>query len=158
MRLIHSVVIAAISLAGTVTADDRLSVGIGVGSPYSGLGLNLSLVNEREFKFMSVGCMARYEGNDGESGNACGVGIGWLRSDWFSDAPSKHALGAYIGPVTGERPNANDIDVVYGVGAIYSYFISGSGRPGVQLGISPAIGRANGETEGVLLWHLGYQF
>jgi len=59
-----------------------LSVGIGVGALYAGLGANVALASVSDFKSLALGCVALYENGDGSSGNACGVGIvvGWACS------------------------------------------------------------------------------
>lgn len=141
-----------------IHGDDRVSVGLGIGAPYAGIGANIALASEKDFKFLAIGCVARYESSDGSSGNACGVGIGWLRTDWVPTNSGKHAVGIYAGPVSARRPHSDDIDTVYGMGVNYTYFFRGPKNSGFQIGVTPVIGRKSGDTVGNIFMSLGYQF
>lgn len=162
-RSIFGLIVGAV-LASAACADDRVSIGIGAGPLNAGLGVNVAMTSDRDFKFFALGCIASYRHSNGHSGNACGVGVGWLRTDWFSGVPSKHGLGAYIGPVAARRTinddNDGNEDLVtrYGAAMSYVYFFSGAGKPGFHLGVAPAAYRVNGATKGDLLVQLGYQF
>ena len=144
-------------LMGVALCDDKISIGIGVGAPYSGLGVNIALITDRDFKYVAVGCLAHYDGDGGKSGNACGAGVGWLRSDWIATDSTKHALGIYLGPVTSRRYK-EEIRTEYGAGITYAYFLSGIEKPGLHLGLTPALYRDKGDTKGSIALHLGYQF
>ena len=141
-------------VVSVANADNQISLVLGVGAPYAGLGGNISMVSEKELKYLALGCMARYENSNGSSGNACGVGIGWM----WTDLTKKHGLGLYAGPVSARRLSVDDVDTIYGLGASYTYFFNDAGKRGFQLGATPALGREGGERKGYLLLNFGYQF
>ncbi|MDX1252233.1 MAG: hypothetical protein IDH49_08325 [Gammaproteobacteria bacterium] len=142
-------------MSAIVQADDRLTFGLGIGAPYSGIGVNVGLVSSKDLKFLSLG---RVGGTGGGGDGAWGAGAGWVRTDLFSDKSSKHGVGLYLGQVTTKRsvdPGKDDVRGAYGAGLVYSYFLSGIGRSGLVLGLTPAIAES-GRT--ALWFQLGYQF
>ncbi len=140
-------------LATSAHAEDRLSAGVGIGALYAGLGANIAMAGDRDFKFLAAGCVARIN-----SRNACGAGIGWLRTDLFSGEPGKHALGLYAGPLTARWAAPGDLRTVYGPGITYSYFKNGTGNPGFQFGGMSGVSHQDGKTRVSVMLNLGYQF
>jgi len=81
------------------TAEENYSFGLGLGTSYSGIGVNISQLNENNMKYISVGCISYST----VSGSACGAGIGWIKTDIFDSDSNKHGFGGYIGVVGAER-------------------------------------------------------
>lgn len=141
----------------TYAANNELSFGTGIGALYSGLGINISLRGESDFRFISAGCVELgYKTGPGWY-SACGGGAGWIWSNILSKESNKHGIGFYLGPV---YSGGSDIDpeTVYGAGIPYVYFLRGIDEGGWNFGFTPALGRHNGDTKGYLLLQAGYQF
>ncbi len=141
-------------MSAIVQADERLTFGLGIGAPYSGVGVNVGLVSPKDLKFLSLG----HVGGSGSGNGAWGGGVGWIRTDLFSSQPGKHGIGLYLGQITTKRsvePGKDDVRGAYGVGLVYSYFLSGMGQPGLVLGLTPAVAEGG---RYALWFQLGYQF
>ena len=57
-------------------AGEKFSFGAGLGSLYSGLGVNLGMRSGHDFKYVSIGCV----GYSDRSGKVCGAGAGWVKT------------------------------------------------------------------------------
>lgn len=149
------------AVADEQAADKQYSVGVGVGSAYSGIGANVALVSKNDMKYISAGCV----GYSSNRGSTCGLGAGWIVTDLFSSNSNKHGLGAYITKAGSEnhaiRENGNftiDDSAYYGAGVSYTYFMSGIDKPGFTFGIS--LHATNADYDGLVggFLQVGYQF
>ena len=156
-KLIYLVILLLLASSKAYASEKDLSFGIGAGALYSGLGINIGVQGENDFRYIAAGCVA--VGYSSVSGwiSACGVGVGWIWTDIFSKLSNKHGIGFYLGPVGSTRENL-DRETVYGAGITYDYFFKGINSSGWNLGVTPAIGRHNGDAKGYLLLQVGYQF
>ncbi|TKB47458.1 hypothetical protein [Thalassotalea mangrovi] len=148
----------------SVFAYDDFGYGLGFGILYSGLGANVNVTKANDMKYASLGCL----GHSSEGGLACGVGVGWIRTDLFDVDPfyaDKHGVGIYVGAVGSEKsrePSRRfpdyDNEIVWGLAGSYHYFLNGIKNPGTNLGASFVIGNGNDDIEFGLLLQVGYQF
>lgn len=172
-KWIWSGIIAAPFLFQQAHAEEKFSFGAGIGAMYSGLGINIGLKTDRQLKYLSLGCLAYSHtraGDVDERDLACGAGVGIIRTDLFAVENNKHGFGLHIGAVGAAKENdpkviyrpgsmtsVYGVKPVYGVGVSYVYFWNGLSAPGLNLGITPAIGFDSG-ARGNLLLQIGYQF
>lgn len=154
MRAKVTTALAGALLSSAAQAGDALSFGVGWGAPYAGLGFNLGWSSPTDIKYAAVGCRYFEEDQDKWHSRYCGAAIGWLRTDWLSQAADQHAIGPYLGPTA----TLYDDDTDYGVGLTYSYFPRGIAKRGFHLGITPIIAWPDGGAEIDVSLHLGYQF
>lgn len=136
-------------------ADNEVSLGAGVGSLYSGLGVNAALKGDNYIGYVAAGCVAT--GYSSGSGwiLPCGIGVGWIWTDLLTKTNNRHGIGFYAGPV-GYKDNKSVAR--YGLGFTYEYFLQGISNKGWNFGITPAAGQLNGKTKGSLFINAGYQF
>lgn len=157
IKIVSLCIVVLLVSTQTYAADSELSFGTGVGLMYSGIGINIGIRGESDFRFISAGCVNfGYITGIGWY-SACGGGAGWIWSNVLSKESDKHGIGLYLGAVSDD---GNDIDpgTVYGVGIPYVYFLRGINEGGWNFGLTPSIGRHNGVTK-VYLWsQVGYQF
>ncbi len=142
-------------------ASDEISFGLGMGAMYSGLGMNVGLRSENDFRYLSAGAIALGYSDTEGSIVAYGLGGGWIRSDLLPTSNDRHGLGVYLGPVgyRGRRYVGDPIETIYGAGVTYAYFLHGIGRPSTNLGLTLAAGENDqGDTSGYLLLQAGYQY
>lgn len=152
--LIIPLALLALFRPATSFADNELSVGVGIGALYSGIGVNAALKGDNHIGYVSAGCIGI--GHSDNSGwiLPCGIGAGWIWTNLLTNANNRHGIGLYAGPV-----GMNEDDKArYGVGITYVYFLQGVKAKGWHFGITPAIGKENGDTKGSLLINAGYQF
>ncbi len=136
-----------------VLADEKVTFGLGVGSLYSGIGGNVGLKSKTDFKYFSTGCVSYSSIN----GSACGVGLGWVKTDLFSSANTNHGTSIYLG-VVGSENKRFDKKPIYGVGVGYHYFFSGMENSGFNIGATVIAGKENGDIGLGGMLQLGYQF
>lgn len=136
-----------------IVAEDSFSLGLGVGSKYSGLGTNFSLVSENDMKYISAGCLSY----GSRSGATCGAGLGWIKTDLFNANSNKHGLGLYLGAV-GTQIKYADREAIYGAGLGYHYFFKGIDKPGANIGLTLVHGKGDDENNSGIMFELGYQF
>ena len=145
--------------------DNDYSIGLGLGTMYSGIGTNLSFVSEKDLKYISAGCV----GYSSNQGSTCGFGAGWIKTDLFDANSNKHGFGIYVSLVGNESyysyttstegvENYNHERDVYGAGVSYTYFVNGINKSGVTFGVSFHATNANFEGRFGGLFQLGYQF
>ena len=141
-----------------VSAEESYSFGLGIGASYSGLGVNISQLSENDMKYISAGCISY----SSASGETCGVGIGWIKTDLMETASNKHGLGAYLGIVGTKREVRSFSDFedepVYGIGVGYHYFFNGTNDSGTNLGFSLVAGDYEEKIESTIIFQVGYQF
>ena len=70
----------SVSCIAEESQSNQVSVGLGMGFTYSGLGTNLAYVSKTDMKYVSLGCVS-YSALDGST---CGFGIGWIKTDLIS--------------------------------------------------------------------------
>ena len=137
----------------SVSAENDFTAGIGIGSLYGGVGLNVGLQSTTDFKYVSAGCVS-YSSMNGET---CGFGIGYMTTGLFDYQSKKHASNFYIGIVGTERGYYED-KALYGAGLGYSYFFNGIDKSGANIGFTLIGAKANGDLEIGGMLQLGYQF
>jgi hypothetical protein len=141
-------------VASTQTlANEHLTFGIGAGSLYSGLGVNVGIQSESDFKYISAGCVS-YSSIHGET---CGVGVGWVKTDIFEFQTPKHGASIYIGVVDDEYHDF-DREAIYGVGLGYHYFVNGINNSGTNFGFTVVAGNENDGIGMGGMFQIGYQF
>jgi len=139
-------------------ADEGLSVGVGTGALYSGIGVNVGMRSKNSFGYLTSGCIhVGYSSDDGWE-KACGVGAGWIWTGFLAGVSERHGLGVYVGPVTSRRTVDTDVTAVYGAGLTYVYSFGDAVAKGWQLGITPTLRKENGDYRGGYLINVGYQF
>lgn len=155
MKIITKLLLLPLTLALSyqAIANDTFTFGLGVGSLYSGVGVNAGVRSKTDFKYISAGCVS-YSSIYGET---CGVGAGWVKTDIFDFQTPKHGVSLYIGIVDSEYNNF-DHNAIYGVGLGYHYFFKGIGQPGLNLGFTITAGNENDGLGMGGMFHIGYQF
>jgi hypothetical protein len=138
-------------------AEDGLSVGVGGGALYSGLGVNVGRRGEHSFGYLAAGCSVGYSAADGWE-VPCGVGAGWIWTDLLTKANDRHGLGVYVGPVRTRKTLDSDAKAVYGAGLTYVYFFGDGVAKGWNVGITPTVGKIYGNYRAGALINVGYQF
>lgn len=134
-------------------AQTSFSLGLGLGSMYSGLGANVAMVSEHDMKYLALGCLS-YNTN---TGLTCGGGLGWVKTGFIQSNSDKHGIGLYAGAV-GTRSNYYQSEIVYGAGLGYYYFFNGIADAGTNLGLTLVTsGSDNGKGSAIML-QAGYQF
>ncbi|GEA10348.1 hypothetical protein [Alteromonas sp. KUL49] len=133
---------------------EEFSFGAGLGTLYSGLGVNVASRSSTDLKYLSAGCVS-YSDNGGAT---CGVGGGWIKTDLFDSENTQHGFGAYIGVVGRDRVAFKDDEAVYGAGVGYHYFFNGIEQPGTNIGLSFVAGDTDSGVDSALWVQLGYQF
>ncbi|MDQ7048438.1 MAG: hypothetical protein Q9M92_02420 [Enterobacterales bacterium] len=141
-------------LSSSISAEDRFSLGAGVGLSYTGLGLNLAQQSDKDLTYISAGCISYSSLN----GSTCGFGLGWITTRFFDGNP-KHALGAYYGVIGTDRSFLED-KAVHGLGVGYYYFFNGIDKQGTNIGISLVSGTLSDSSNSgnAIILQLGYQF
>ena len=138
-------------------AEDGLSVGVGGGALYSGIGVNVGRRGKHSFGYLAAGCSVGYSSGKGWD-VPCGVGAGWIWTDLLTKASDRHGLGIYVGPVRTRKTLDSDAKAVYGAGLTYVYFFDDRVAKGWNLGITPTVGKKYGDYRAGLLINVGYQF
>ena len=137
-------------------AEGEMSVGVGSGALYSGIGANVGRRGEHTFGYLAAGCSVGYSSGKGWD-VPCGVAAGWIWTDLLTKANDRHGLGIYLGPVSTKGP-VGDTKRVYGAGLTYVYFFGDGVAKGWNLGITPTVGKKYGDYRAGLLINVGYQF
>lgn len=132
---------------------DDLTFGLGIGSFYSGLGVNVGVQSETDLKYMSLGCV-RFSSLD----STCGMGLGWIQTGLFGLQSLKHGLSLYAGIIGSELNNNYDYSSVYGAGLGYHYFFNGINDSGSNLGFTLVVGSDNPSEQIGGMFQFGYQF
>ncbi|MGB0893390.1 MAG: hypothetical protein ACPGUD_03215 [Parashewanella sp.] len=140
-----------ITLPFQATAEEKVTFGLGLGSLYSGVGGNIGLKSKTDFKYLSAGCVSYSSLN----GSVCGAGVGWVKSDLFTQNNTNHGAGLYLG-VVGSKNKNFDKKPIYGIGLGYHYFFSGMENSGFNVGATVVAGKENSGVGGML--QVGYQF
>jgi len=155
MRKLLSTITLLSGLFAATAAADQTSFGAGLGALYNGVGINLARMNGADFKYAALGCgNLGYSSRNGTLSN-CGIGAGWLRSDILGKT-GRHGLGIHLGITYNTHENRDRIEMF--VGLPYAYFFNGMDTAGLNLGLTPYLGRHNDENRAGFLLNLGYQF
>jgi hypothetical protein len=146
--------LVVLAAAGTASAADKTSFGLGVGALYNGLGGNFALIKADDLKYLSLGCSEASRSSIDGTNLTCGIGLGWLRSDLVTRKNSKHALGLNI---------ALDYDQLHSevepcIRLPYVFFFRGIDRRGWNLGLAPLVRWDADGTEIGVMFEVGYQF
>ena len=134
-------------------ANDNFTFGIGAGSLYSGVGVNIGFQSKTDLKYVSAGCVS-YSSLYGET---CGIGAGWVKTDVFDFQTPKHGISLHVG-IVGDEYDDFDRKAVYGAGLGYHYFFNGINNSGVSLGFTIVAGNENDEIGMGGMFQVGYQF
>ena len=137
-------------------AEGEISVGVGAGALYGGIGANVGRRGDHTFGYLAAGCSVGYSSGKGWD-VPCGVGAGWIWTDLLTKASNRHGLGVYVGPVS-TKGSVGDRQEVYGAGLTYVYFFGDGIARGWNLGITPTVGKKYGDYRAGLLINVGYQF
>jgi hypothetical protein len=155
MKIIKPIACLLFPLAFSANSlAEDFSFGVGVGSLYSGVGVNAASRSATDLKYLSAGCVS-YSDYDGST---CGVGVGWIKTDLFNSQNTKHGFGAYLGVVGSERVRFSEDEALYGLGLGYHYFFNGIERSGTNLGVSYVAGDAESGFDSAVMIQVGYQF
>ncbi len=120
-----------------ILANDDFTFGLGVGSLYSGVGINAGIQSKVDLKYISAGCVS-YTSQEA----TCGMGIGWVKTDLFDFQTPNHGASIYIG-VIGSELDYDGYQAVYGAGLGYHYFFNGIGNSGLNLGLTVLSGNGD---------------
>jgi len=152
--------------------NSRITYGEGYGLFYSGLGTNIGIHSDNDFKYFSVGCMQtdveeeveeEFHQGGGSSANAvpaCGTGFGWVRA---LDTGSKTGVSFYLGMVDAKverNPYTREVlenQAVYGLGLGYVWFPAGMGNPGMNIGFFTSVARYDSHFTNRMFFQLGFQ-
>ncbi|WP_159818778.1 hypothetical protein [Colwellia sp. 20A7] len=134
-------------------ANDSFTFGLGAGTLYSGLGINVGMQSKTDLKYISAGCVS-YSSIYGET---CGVGAGWITTDIFDFQTSKHGASFYVG-IVGRKYANFDHKAIYGAGLGYHYFFRGLGNSGANIGFTITAGNGRDDIAMGGMLQLGYQF
>jgi len=153
-HILKIAVMASISLSTlSAQAEDSYSVGLGMGTLYSGVGVNVAMLSKHDMKYISGGCLSY----SSFGGVTCGAGIGWIKTDLFDANSDNHGFGLYLGAVGTERRRFED-KALYGAGIGYHYFFRGIANSGGHIGVSVTHGRGKSENGSGVIFEFGYQF
>lgn len=144
--------ISTLFLNASVLAENNFTAGIGLGSLYGGLGINVGLHSETDFKYVSAGCVSV-----SSSGESCGFGIGYMTTSLINSDSKKHATNFYAGIVGTQRDYYED-KALYGIGLGYSFFFRGIDKSGGNVGFTILGAEKNDELEMGAMVQFGYQF
>lgn len=140
-------------------AETRYSLGLGLGVLTSGLGVNISRINDSEMTYVSGGCVSKSQ----VGGSACGIGMGWLTTKFIKPKSNSHVVGGYVGVVSSEVVSKNHKAInepIYGARIVYSYFFNTISKPGTVMGVSTIVIDDKDGFDGALgyTFNIGYQF
>lgn len=165
-RLLASIVLAS-TLSSTANAD--MTVGLGLGTLYSGIGLNFGTTTDTSLRYASLGCLGISLGNtdidssdstertQGDSSN-CGVGVGYVTTSVLSG--KRQGLGLSLLATNNTVYKNNDgsnleVTVIPG----YYFFFNGIDRSGFNIGAGANFGFREGQSvETGMTLNVGYQF
>lgn len=153
-RIVAISLLVIAAAAGTTSAADKGSFGLGVGALYNGLGGNYALIKADDLKYISLGCSELTRSSAEGTDLTCGVGIGWLRSDLLTRKNSRHAIGLNV---------ALDYDQYHSelepaIRLPYAFFFRGIDRRGWNIGVAPLVRWDAEGTEVGVMFEVGYQF
>ena len=167
-KTLLAVLVAAPLLCSAATADTTF--GIGAGSLYSGLGVNLGRTTDTSLTFGALGCVgfssagSETRAGDGsvERSNShdsnCGVGIGHVSTALLPG--NRQGLGLSLGYTydTGleeDGPGGSQ----WRLAPSYHYFFSGIDQRGLTFGIGPQLVMYEGGSTAIgPMINLGFQF
>ncbi len=147
--LLFSIVLA---LSPQSLADNNYTLGLGVGTIYGGLGMNVGVQSDVDIKYVSAGILQISGSN-----TTYGLGLGWITTDLFDFQSKNHGINIYVGAV-GTENSFYGHDPIYGGGLGYSYFFSGIDKSGFNIGFTLLAGKGNEENETGAFIQAGYQF
>lgn len=153
----RTVLLSGVFLLGVAQhsqADDQISIGVGIGPAYGGLGINVARIVTGNMHYGAIGCFAY---SPDRSDTACGAAIGWISTNIFAPTMDKHGIGIHLGAV-GSENTPTDITTVYGGGVTYTYFFRGLNSRGTNIGASIVAGEYQRGVKTELLIQVGHQF
>lgn len=164
--LVSAILISTPAICEQNIGDGRISVGGGYGVLFGGIGVNIALVDDSNYRYASLGVISAYRSSDDgrkDSDVAYGVGLGWIKTDIIFPDSKKHGLGVYLGAVdadsrwSGEPLRRESLHTRYGGGVNYHYFASGPEAKGLVVGASLLFSSASNNKSQILAT-LGYRF
>ncbi len=152
MRIIKKAIIALTILQVSIISHsiEDITIGAGMGGLYSGMGLNVGIKSQSDFKYVSAG-LAPYASRDG---NTYATSMGYVNAGLIDANKAKHAIHVYMGFIN------NEIEYNYTpyMGTGYLYFFNGIRRNGGNLGITFMDGNKKDGLGFKTYLQLGYQF
>lgn len=151
--------------SGVANADATYHPGLGIGSQYSGLGINVTRATDNDLWVAGAG-LVRHQS---DSGSLFGLTASYHRSDILGDS-GEHALGMGVGPVGVQRrferwsqdgwTYYREIEqrAVYGGMLMYNYYPRRMSLGGMHIGVSLGYGERDGRSVSGLDINLGYRF
>jgi hypothetical protein len=166
--------VALFSLLPTLVYADKLTVGLGFGSLYNGIGANIGLVDKNSLRYFAAGCpgLSTWESrsssgagdvatSSSDSGieTNCGLGAGYAHTGLFGTGNNRHALGLGLG-ISDDRRESGipDNGIETHLRLTYNYFPGGILKGGINLGLAPVLTVGVRNTTQGLLLNLGFQF
>lgn len=167
----------ALLLTGTshvATAEPgEISFGLGMGSLYNGLGINIGYRQPDTFSYLALGCIGLSHSTSSNSASSisddsgqsstseeesqwngnCGLNVGFLKSGLIG-LSSKHAFGFALGATYDDEINRHE----QYLGLSYHYFFSDNNMQGWNIGMTPVLRFVDSGTLEHLMLNLGYQF
>ena len=145
--------VQAVAVSASLAAD-RTSFGLGGGSLYNGLGINVAFVSPEDLKFVALGCSGWMHSSSNRTDVSCGVGIGWIMSDILTKKNNKHGIGLHLG--LNYETWDNDFEPMLSIP--YVFFFKGIDSKGLNLGAAPLVQWWSGGAEFGFFLQIGYQF
>lgn len=168
IKTLLSTVLIVPMLVSTASADTGF--GIGFGSLYNGLGLNLSKSNGTSLSFAALGCVGwstssgTSQGSDGSinqsssSDSICGIGFGYVSTTVFPGHRQGLSLSLGLNYDTGTNVDGEE-GTEWSLTPSYHIFLNGIGQRGLNLGFGPRLTFRDGDSmDPSLMLNLGYQF
>ena len=147
------VLVQAVAVSASLGAE-RTSFGLGLGSVYNGLGVNVAFISSEDLKFVAAGCSEWSHSSRFGTDVTCGVGVGWIMSDILTKKNNKHGIGLHLGLNYDSKDN--DFEPVLSIP--YVFFFKGIDSRGLNIGAAPAVRWESGGAEFGLYIQIGYQF
>lgn len=162
MKKIIMIAIACLLSITTAHARAEASFGIGMGSLFGGLGVNLAGKTEHNIFYGAVGCYAIIFSEHKDQSDTCGPSVGWLTEAWWNNKVMLGIYGGNVGVYNDKyRKNFTTEDryrTDYGVGLSLQYFRSGHTERSVVFGSSLGAGFSDDKNHLHLSFTVGYQF
>jgi hypothetical protein len=150
--IVTAVLIALISTPSL--AADRTSFGLGLGSLYNGLGVNIAWTAPDDMKYLAGGCSGYSHSSIDGTNLRCGAGFGWLRTDILTRKNDRHGLGLNIALEYDQQTS----DAVPILRVPYVFFFNGINQKGLNIGVAPSVAWEDGGADFGALIQIGYQF
>ena len=153
-RVLAVFILVQVVAVSASLAADRTSFGLGGGSLYNGLGVNVAFVSPENLKFVALGCSEWRNSSSDGTDVTCGVGVGWIKSDILTKKNDKHGIGLHLGLNYDTRES--DFEPMLSIP--YVFFFKGIDSKGLNIGAAPLVAWESGGAEFGFFLQIGYQF